>query len=46
MNTLEITLIMLIIVALTIHALTMRQLKKIEKIIQKELEKIIEKIVS
>ena len=46
MNALEITLIVLIIIALTIHALAMRELRKIEKTIQKELEKIMEKIVS
>jgi len=40
------TLVVLIIIALTTHALTVRELKKFEKTIQKELEKIIEKIVS
>jgi hypothetical protein len=46
MNTLEAILIVLVIVAITTQAFTVRQLRKIEKTIQKELEKISEKIVN
>jgi hypothetical protein len=46
MNALEITLVVLIIIALTTHALTIRELRKIEKAIQKALEEIMEKIIS